>query len=722
MKNIFVTGGAGFIGSEFIRVVLKNSDDINIINFDALTYAGNMANLEGVDEQRHTFIKGDICDKNAVLKALPEEADGIINFAAESHVDRSIESAHEFITTNVLGTQVLLDCAREKNVQRFLQVSCYDENTRALTKDGLKNFREIKTGDKVLSINQISGEVEEKTVEKVIVQDYEGKMLHFKTHTSDLLVTPNHRMYYRQKGRQGLSSIKFDEAKNILDKHNLFFPRGKWKGETAETIKIEEIGEVPIKELFYLCGVFIGDGFIATQKKKTPSKTGLYKRESDEFRRDAKTGRFGKVSVKVGTREFTQSISWRIYFDIPQKDKARKRLEQSLDTLGISWKSHNNKSGEHIYMCSKQWTEFLSQFGRGFKNKHIPDWMLCYDSEILQCLFDGLIDSDGHYKPDGRPIYSTSSKRLTENICELGIKLEMSPRIRIRDASASSYLAAENREIRSSTDAYIIYFRTENIGIGQRNYKEIDYRGKIWCVKVEDNKNLIVERNGILQFCGNTDEVMGSLPERDDAFFTESSPFAPNSPYAASKTSAEHFVRAAFETFGLDTVITRCGNNYGYRQFPEKLIPLMVSNAINDEPLPLYGDGQNIRDWIFVTDHCEAIFSVFKNGKTGEVYNIGARNTKTNLEVITTILDILEKPHSLIKKVTDRLGHDRRYAIDATKIESEIGWKAQVSWEEGLQKTIDWYLENTAWVEQIKSGNYREYYRQMYGKRLDALI
>jgi dTDP-D-glucose 4,6-dehydratase len=333
-----------------------------------------------------------------------------------------------------------------------------------------------------------------------------------------------------------------------------------------------------------------------------------------------------------------------------------------------------------------------------------------------------LIDSDGHYTPSGRPIYSTSSKRLTENICELGIKLGMSPRIKIRDASASSYLAAENREIRSSTDAYIIYFRTENIGIGQRNYKEIDYKGKIWCVKVEDNKNLIVERNGILQFCGNTDEVMGSLPERDDAFFTESSPLEPNSPYAASKTAAEHFVRAARETFGMDTVITRCGNNYGYRQFPEKLIPLMISNALNDEPLPLYGDGQNVRDWIFVTDHCDAIFKVFNSGKSGEVYNIGARNTVKNLEVVTTILDILGKPHSLIKRVSDRLGHDRRYAIDPTKIENELGWKAKVSWEEGLQKTVDWYIANADWVGQIRSGEYREYYRKMYANRLNTVV
>ncbi len=342
MKTLFVTGGAGFIGSEFIRIVLEKNDELNIINFDALTYAGNLENLKGIDESRHTFIKGDICDRQAILEALPDETDGIINFAAESHVDRSISSAHEFVTTNVLGTQILLDCAREKNVRRFLQVS--------------------------------------------------------------------------------------------------------------------------------------------------------------------------------------------------------------------------------------------------------------------------------------------------------------------------------------------------------------------------------------------TDEVMGSLPESDASFFTESSPLEPNSPYAASKAAAEHFIRAAYETFGLDVVITRCGNNYGYRQFPEKLIPLMISNALNDEPLPLYGDGQNVRDWIFVSDHCEAIWQVFEKGKSNEAYNIGARNTKKNIEVVTSILETLNKPTSLIKRVSDRLGHDRRYAIDPSKIENEIGWKPEISWENGLQKTVEWYVSNKDWVENIRNGQYREYYRQMYAKKLNSAV
>ncbi|MDQ3635190.1 MAG: dTDP-glucose 4,6-dehydratase [Acidobacteriota bacterium] len=340
MRKIFVTGGAGFIGSAFIRLLLDKTNDFQIFDFDALTYAGNLENLEGLDAERHKFIKGDIRDKKAVLEAMPDDCEAVFNFAAESHVDRSIESANEFVTTNVLGTQILLDASREKGVRRFVQIS--------------------------------------------------------------------------------------------------------------------------------------------------------------------------------------------------------------------------------------------------------------------------------------------------------------------------------------------------------------------------------------------TDEVMGSLPEDDKAFFTEDSPIEPNSPYAASKAAAEHFVRAARETFGLDTVITRCGNNYGPRQFPEKLIPLMISNALNDEPLPVYGDGKNVRDWIYVEDHCRAIWKAFENGESGGIYNVGARNEIENIEVVTSILDTLGKSHDLIKYVKDRLGHDRRYAIDAAKVENELDWKPQTSWKDGLQKTIEWYMENQDWVNRIRSGDYRDYYKKHYGMEVGA--
>ena len=210
----------------------------------------------------------------------------------------------------------------------------------------------------------------------------------------------------------------------------------------------------------------------------------------------------------------------------------------------------------------------------------------------------------------------------------------------------------------------------------------------------------------------STDEVMGSCSE--GGYFTEASPMQPNSPYAASKAAAEHLVRAASVTFGLDVVTTRASNNYGPYQFPEKLIPLMITNAIEDKQLPVYGDGLNVRDWLYVEDCCRAIDAVLHSGQSGEIYNIGSRAEKTNLEIVHTLLDLLGKSHSLIKFVTDRPGHDRRYATDPAKIESELDWRPQETFESGIEKTVRWYQKNAEWIGRTRSGEYLDYYERTY--------
>ncbi|HEX8089559.1 MAG TPA: dTDP-glucose 4,6-dehydratase [Blastocatellia bacterium] len=213
----------------------------------------------------------------------------------------------------------------------------------------------------------------------------------------------------------------------------------------------------------------------------------------------------------------------------------------------------------------------------------------------------------------------------------------------------------------------------------------------------------------------STDEVMGSCEGSE--YFTESSPIRPNSPYAASKAAAEHLARAAHVTFGLDVVTTRASNNYGPYQFPEKLIPLMITNALEDKELPVYGDGMNVRDWLYVEDCCRAIEAVLEGGRSGEVYNIGSRAEKANLEVVRAMLDLLGKPHSLIKYVADRPGHDRRYATDPAKIEAELGWRPRETFESGIRKTVEWYRDNREWVARARSGAYLDYYERMYGAR-----
>ena len=214
----------------------------------------------------------------------------------------------------------------------------------------------------------------------------------------------------------------------------------------------------------------------------------------------------------------------------------------------------------------------------------------------------------------------------------------------------------------------------------------------------------------------STDEVYGDLGPTDPAF-TETTSIAPRSPYSASKAGSDHLAHAYFETYHFPTLITRCSNNYGPYQFPEKLIPLMILNAMEDKPLPVYGDGMNVRDWIHVEDHCDAIARVLDKGREGEVYNIGGRAERPNLEIVRTILKELGKPESLIKYVTDRPGHDRRYAIDDRKIERELGWVRTRELGEGLASTVRWYREQAAWVKEVRSGDYRNWYERNYSNR-----
>ena len=223
----------------------------------------------------------------------------------------------------------------------------------------------------------------------------------------------------------------------------------------------------------------------------------------------------------------------------------------------------------------------------------------------------------------------------------------------------------------------------------------------------------------------STDEVYGSLG--DTGLFTETTPYDPRSPYSASKASSDHLVSAYHHTYGLPTLMTNCSNNYGPYHFPEKLIPLIINNALNGKDLPVYGDGKNVRDWLYVVDHCKAILQVLQKGRIGETYNVGGNSEKQNIEVVQTVCDILDEKvaslengqarRSLIKFVKDRAGHDRRYAIDATKLKDELGWQPSVTFEDGIRMTIDWYLDNPEWISSVLDGSYQEYYEKMYGER-----
>lgn len=268
------------------------------------------------------------------------------------------------------------------------------------------------------------------------------------------------------------------------------------------------------------------------------------------------------------------------------------------------------------------------------------------------------------------------------------------------------HFAAESHVDRSITDPEI--FLSTNV-LGTQVL--LDSAKAHWNLE-PDNKYCREYRPGVNYLQVSTDEVYGALGKT--GMFTEETPLSPNSPYSASKASADLLVRAYYQTYGLPINITRCSNNYGPYQFPEKLIPLMIHNAQQDKPLPVYGDGMQIRDWLHVRDHCAAICTVLEKGIIGEIYNIGGNNEKANIEIVKLILSQLDKSEELITYVKDRPGHDRRYAIDNTKITTQLGWKPVYTFEQGIRETILWYLDNAEWVNRITTGDYQKYYDQMY--------
>jgi len=288
--------------------------------------------------------------------------------------------------------------------------------------------------------------------------------------------------------------------------------------------------------------------------------------------------------------------------------------------------------------------------------------------------------------------------------------VEGNPRYRFVKGDVASRADVES-VVDSGTDAVVNFAAESHVD------RSIHDAGAFIRTNIEGTQVLldVARARGVSCFLQvSTDEVYGSLgPEGK---FTESTPIAPNSPYSASKAGADLLVRAAVHTHGLDARITRCSNNYGPYQFPEKLIPLMISNAVEGKSLPVYGDGSNVRDWIYVVDHCEALLAVLEKGRPGEVYNVGSDNEWKNLDIVKLILRKLEQPESRIEFVKDRPGHDHRYAIDNRKIESELGWKPRTSFEEGIERTIRWYLDHREWWEKIKSGEYLEYYEAQYGR------
>ena len=697
MRTIVVTGCAGFIGSNFCRRWEAAYPADTILGIDKFTYAADEKNLEGL--KRLNLVREDIgSDKiRSILQV--ENPTFIFNFAANSHVDNSIKDRMPFVKDNVLSTVAFLDSCLDvysnmSKIQQerflFVHVSCYDEKTNVLTRNGIKNYKQVTEDDEVLTLNPETTHIEWKKVEKVIVQDYEGEMISYKNSLVDMKVTPNHRMYYFSGDKRALQISKAEE---IEDRTAIYLPIGKWQGEDVRDLEIENIGRINAEDLFYLIGVYLGDGCIKNQEKERLLKSGLNK--EDYMKQRDEKGRF--ISVKAKEEKIGICHSYRLWFYVPREKKGRKRLEEVLNRIGIKWTEH--KGGGSIYINkSKSWVDFFTKFGVGFANKHIPTEYLQYSKRLLHKLYLGLIDTDGSYQKDMQEpkCIFTSSEILKRDIVELMVKLGIHPRV----GSRMSESEIDGRKIIPTVPNYRIASRTCRLGIGKEVSKRKEYKGKIWCLKVADNRNMLVERNGVFAFSGNTDEVYGAL-KIDEAPFTEDSRYKPNSVYSASKAASDHFVRAYKHTHGLPVAITHCSNNYGPRQHKEKLIPKVIDCCLKDKPIPVYGKGEQVRDWIHVSDHCDAIEyvanAVLKNETEKRVFNIGSQEEIKNIELITFIADVMTKEtgrdcRKLITFVDDRLGHDFRYAIDPTLMR-QIGWKPEKKFADAMLKTIYWYLE-----------------------------
>lgn len=306
---------------------------------------------------------------------------------------------------------------------------------------------------------------------------------------------------------------------------------------------------------------------------------------------------------------------------------------------------------------------------------------------------------------EGRPNYTF----IKGDICDIDLIPQL---LRDKNIDGIIHLAAESHVDRSIKDPFA--FANTNV-IGTLNLLQAakNYWGEVGREGFEEK----------LFYHVSTDEVYGSL-EQEGTFFTEETKYDPHSPYSASKAASDHFVRAFHDTYGLPVVISNCSNNYGSFQFPEKLIPLFINNICNNKPLPVYGKGENVRDWLYVEDHAVAIDLIFHKGKTGDTYNIGGFNEWRNIDLIKVMIKTVDRllgrppgsSDSLITYVTDRAGHDLRYAIDSTKLNRELGWSPSLQFEEGLEKTVRWYLDNTEWMERVTSGDYQAYYKQMYNR------
>jgi dTDP-D-glucose 4,6-dehydratase/intein/homing endonuclease len=716
--KVLITGAAGFLGAHLVEHLLKETN-WELILLDKLAYASNgMSRLRDIkvfDQQKNRVSMYCIDVSYPLSTGVMKEVgavDYIIHLAAETDVNRSIADPRPFIQSNVVGTMEMLQFARTvgSRLKCFYQQSCYDEKTRALTKDGFKRFDELKIGDKVLSLNVGTGVLEEKDVSRVIVQDYNGELIHFTGKVIDIAVTPNHRMYYELGGE-----IKISSAEELAD-YGYSYPsgdtqtrvvRGDWTGKRMKSVHVAGLGDYDAADLFYICGVFIGDGTVDHDVKKRKNKSGLSKLQRDVVAHDPKTGRF--ISGVTGKAKHSIENPCRIFFHVPKGDKARKPLLRALDNLGIEYREYKRT----VYFGSGKWVKFFKQFGRFARNKHIPLWMIGAERRLLYKLWVGLIDSDGWWDTGGAASFHTCSRSLVRDICELGLKLGKFVNFQTRIKAGKGIICGHQAKW---GDNYTVFFSRTARKIGKFNATRKPYSGKIWCVTVPDNKNLVVERNGKLFISGNTDEVFGPCYEGAPPFKEWSRPL-PTNPYSGAKAAADMLCLAWANTYDIPLVVSHCMNLFGERQHPEKYIPLVVRKILRSETIYVHSDPTRTKAGSRAYIHCRnasaAIQFILENAKPGmgmklkEKYNIVGEQEIDNLGLAKAICGIMERAldrrldlkTELVDFHSSRPGHDLRYSLDGRKL-AQLGWSPPKTFMSSLEKTVQWMVEpsNLHWL------------------------
>ncbi|KPJ69775.1 hypothetical protein AMJ44_02375 [candidate division WOR-1 bacterium DG_54_3] len=674
--KLLVTGGAGFIGSNFIRYLLSKHPD-EIINLDKLTYAGNLDNLKDIEgDLRYKFYKGDICDPEAVEKAigLVDQVDAIVNFAAESI------SANIYLPIWNAGKIKIMTLEELFNKAKLGGKLKHQENVEIIDFKH-KNYKVLSYKGGIgywMPIRQISR------------HKYKGKIVRLTQKWGEIEVTPNHSIYDCDFNLT--TPLKNPE---ILGMRNI--------NHISKKKKYLNYSGDKLKALLRLLGGYISEGWTSYNQKNGSHHFGIANANKQwilNLKEDLKLLGYNPNITKTKGNLYQLIISNKGFFNFVRKE--------------AGFGSHGKFIPSFVFQLRKEWQkEFLKTavFGDGetIKNKNystiryttVSEKMAVGLSLLLTLLgYNYSVVKDGRFNAytfnfggdhtvsllkksyqeidyDGY-VYDISVDKLKNFACGVGNVVVHNTHVDRSILSAGSFV---------QTDVYGTY------------------------VLLEAVKKFKIERYIHI----STDEVYGSI---EHGSFTEDSSLHPNSPYAASKAGGDLLVRAYYKTYDLPVLITRSSNNYGPYHYPEKIIPLFITNALQDKKLPLYGDGKNVRDWLYVEDNCEAIDLVLRKGEAGEVYNISGENEKQNIEITKFILKELGKSEDLIKFIKDRPGHDRRYSLDCSKIKG-LGWAPRTDFEEGLRTTIRWYHNNRGWWERIKEKQkeFQEFQNKWYSER-----